>query len=336
MPDFSFDQNPAAVPLAPREIDLNNYRPPEPLQQKWLFEDQIAANIRGTYLLMFFFSLLLVGIVAAVAVVLDSSATAIVLAIVAAVVGFFTSFFSYYYSDSIVLQMSQAMEATKEDYPHYINTLEGLTLAAGLPKVPRAYVIFDSAPNAFATGRDPEHAAVAVTTGLLDKLDRYQLEGVLAHEMSHIADRDILLSTVAAIMVGVIVLLSDWVVRILWYGGGRRRSSRSSGGGNPVLLIIALVAIILAPIIAQLMRLAVSRRREYLADSHAIKLTRYPDGLAGALQKIAGDQEPLEVANKATAHLYISNPLKEYGGWLNSMFNTHPPIEERIARLKAM
>ncbi|HEY3417362.1 MAG TPA: M48 family metalloprotease [Armatimonadota bacterium] len=334
MPDYAFNQGPAAH-LAPREIDPNNYRPPEKLPQKWLFEDQIAANTRGTYLLMFLFTLVLVGLVSAIALVYDRN-SAILLAIVAAVVAFFTSYFSFYYSDSIVLQMSQAMEATKEDYPHYINTLEGLTLAAGLPQVPKAYVIFDSAPNAFATGRDPEHAAVAVTTGLLDKLDRYQLEGVLAHEMSHIADRDILLSTVAAIMVGIIVLLSDWVMRIMWFGGGRRRDSREGGGGNPILLVIALLAIILAPIIAQFMRMAISRKREYLADSSAIKLTRYPEGLAGALETISKDEEPLEIANKATAHLFISNPLHEHGGWLNGLFDTHPPIEERIARLRAM
>lgn len=322
--------------MEPRQIDPQGaYQPPPQPATPWIFEDQIAANRRGTFLLMVLFSLFLVGVVWAVSYIYHKNPY--VLAAVAAVVAFFMSFFSYYNSDKIVLSMSGAVEATKEEYPHLINTLEGLTLAAGMRSVPKAYIIFDSAPNAFATGRDPEHAAVAVTTGLLDKLNRYQLEGVLAHELSHVADRDILLSTVVAVMVGMIVLLSDWVMRSMWYGGGRgRRSSRRDGGGNVILLIIALVAVILSPIIAKLLQLALSRRREYLADAHAIKLTRYPEGLAGALQVIANDTEPLEVANKATAHLYIANPLKEYGGWMNSLFSTHPPIEERIERLRRM
>jgi heat shock protein HtpX len=251
-------------------------------------------------------------------------------------VAFFLSYYSYYHSDELVLNMSQARPATKEEFPTLINTLEGLTLAAGLPMTPRAYVIDDPAPNAFATGRDPMHSAIAVTTGLLKKLDRYQLEGVLAHELSHVANRDILLSTVAAIMVGAIVLLSDWALRSMWFGGGRRRSSRDSGNMQLILMLVALLAVILAPIVAQLMRLAISRRREFLADANAIKLTRYPGGLAGALQTIALDAEPLAVANKATAHLFIANPLADHGGWLNNLFSTHPPIEERIHRLQAM
>jgi len=323
--------------VEPRHIDPQGaYQPPSRPATPWIFEDQIAANTRGTILLMFVFSLFLVGIVLAVSYIYDKN-MAVVFAVIAAVVAFFTSFFSYYNSDKIVLSMSGAVEATKEEYPYLINTLEGLTLAAGMRSVPKAYIIFDSAPNAFATGRDPEHAAVAVTTGLLDKLNRYQLEGVLAHELSHVADRDILLSTVVAVMVGMIVLLSDWVLRSMWFGGGRRRrSDRDGGGGNAILMIIALLAVILSPIIAKLLQLALSRRREYLADAHAIKLTRYPEGLAGALQAIASDTEPLEVANKATAHLYIANPLKEHGGWLNGLFDTHPPIEERIERLRRM
>lgn len=319
-----------------REINMAEYQPPPKLPQKWMFEDQISHNVRGTYLLMALFVLLLTGIVWAVGEVYFSG-FAWVMAIIAATVTFFTSWYSFYHSDSIVLRMSQARPASKAEYPFLINTLEGLTLAAGMPEVPKAYIIDDSAPNAFATGRDPEHAAIAVTTGLLEKLNRYELEGVLAHELSHVANRDVLLSTVAAVMVGTIVLLSDWVMRSMWFGGGRRsRRDNDSGGGNGILLIIAIIAIILAPIIAQLLRLAISRRREYLADAHAIKLTRYPDGLAGALNAIANDHEPLEVANKATAHLYIANPLKELSGGLNNLFSTHPPIEERIARLRAM
>lgn len=279
---FSYQHQPNA---STRQIDPSGeYRPPERMSQRWVFEDQIASNVRGTIVLMVVFILLITAIVWAVSQIYDPTSS-VLLAVFAAIIAFFSSYASYYYSDSLVLSMSRARPATKEEYPHLINTLEGLTLAAGMSTVPKAYIIDDSAPNAFATGRDPEHSAVAVTTGLLEKLDRYQLEGVLAHELSHVANRDILLSTVAAIMVGTIVLISDLVMRSLWYGGGRRRrSSRDSGGGQGILLLVALAAMILAPIIAQLLKLAVSRRREYLADAHAIKLTRYPDGLAGALE----------------------------------------------------
>ncbi|MHB9133310.1 MAG: M48 family metalloprotease [Armatimonadota bacterium] len=330
-PSFNNQQPPVQ-----RLINENQYQPPPRPKQPWLFEDQIKANIRGTYLLMALFIVLLTGIVFAVGEIY-APPYAITLAVIAAIVTFFTSYYSYYNSDKLVLSMSHARPATKEEFPFLINTLEGLCLAAGMPDVPKAYIIDDSAPNAFATGRDPQHAAIAVTTGLLEKLNRYQLEGVLAHELSHVADRDILLSTVAAVMVGTIVLLSDWVMRSMWYGGGRRRRDDREGG-NGIMMIIALIAIILAPIIATLLQLALSRRREYLADAHAIKLTRYPDGLSGALEVIANDHEPLEVANKATAHLYIANPLEDQQGmaWLNNLFSTHPPIVERIARLRAM
>jgi heat shock protein HtpX len=339
MTSFSFDnyQSPAGLP-AERQVASGEYHPPAPLRGRWMFEDQIASNVRGTFFLMIFFILILTGVVWLIGHAFFSSPVyTYALAAGAALVTFLTSYYSYYHSDQLVLNMSQARPVTKEEYPVFLNTLEGLTLAAGLPMAPRAYVIDDSAPNAFATGRDPQHAAVAVTTGLLQKLNRYQLEGVLAHELSHVANRDILLSTVAAIMVGTIVLLSDWVMRSLWFGGGRRRDSRDRDGNvNAILMVIAIIAVILAPIIAQLLRLAISRRREYLADANAIKLTRYPEGLAGALSTIAQDHEPLEAANKATAHLFIANPLQDYSGWLNGLFSTHPPIEQRIARLRAM
>jgi heat shock protein HtpX len=322
----------------PRRIDPDAYQPPAPPAEPWVFEEQIAANRRGTLLLMVVFCLVAVGIVYAAGYLLGAREYAVTLAIAAAVVAFFSSYASYYHSDSLVLSMSQARPIAKAEFPFLVNTLEGLCLAAGLPEVPKLYLIEDSAPNAFATGRDPAHSAIAVTRGLVDKLDRYQLEGVLAHELSHVVNRDILLSTVAAVMVGMIVLLGDWVMRSLYWGGGRRRSSdRNAGALDAVLLVLALLAVVLGPIIAQLMQLAVSRQREYLADAHAIKLTRYPDGLAGALQAIAADTEPLEVANKATAHLYISNPLRDHGeSWLNTLFSTHPPIEERIERIQRM
>ena len=293
--------------------------------------DQIASNKRRSYLLIFLFIALIVGIGYVFSLYTELGQAAVVIALVVALG---MSWASYYYSDQIVLSMSGARPVTKEEEPYLWNTVEGLSLAAGLP-VPRLYIIEDSAPNAFATGRDPQHAALAVTRGLLDKLNRLELEGVVGHEMAHIRDYDIRFMMLVTVLVGTVVLLSDWMTRSLWYGGGRRRSSRSGGGGG-ILLLIGLVFVILSPIIAQLMQFAISRRREFLADAEGARLTRYPEGLASALDKIAADTEPLEVANKATAHLYIYNPLRDHGGWLNSLFSTHPPVEERIERLREM
>ena len=293
--------------------------------------DQIASNKRRSYLLIFLFIALIVGIGYVFSLYTELGQAAVV---IAPVVALGMSWASYYYSDQIVLSMSGARPVTKEEEPYLWNTVEGLSLAAGLP-VPRLYIIEDSAPNAFATGRDPQHAALVVTRGLLDKLNRLELEGVVGHEMAHIRDYDIRFMMLVTVLVGTVVLLSDWMTRSLWYGGGRRRSSRSSGGGG-ILLLIGLVFVILSPIIAQLMQFAISRRREFLADAEGARLTRYPEGLASALDKIAADTEPLEVANKATAHLYIYNPLRDHGGWLNSLFSTHPPVEERIERLREM
>ena len=255
--------------------------------------------------------------------------------ILAAIIAGVGAFVSYYKSDQIVLAISKARPAEKSQYPHLYNSVEGLAIAAGLPK-PALYVIEDSAPNAFATGRDPEHAAIAVTTGLLEKLDRTELEGVIGHEMSHIADYDILLMTITVVLVGTVALVSDWMLRSFIWGG--RRRSRNSGGGQAglILTLVAVALAILSPIIAQLIRLAISRRREFLADANAARLTRFPEGLANALEKIAGDTEPLEVANKATAHLYIENPLKEHRGGMNKLFSTHPDVKERVAALRAM
>ena len=211
-------------------------------------------------------------------------------------------------------------------------------IAAGLPK-PRCYVIDDTAPNAFASGRNPENSVIVVTTGLLQKLNRAELEGVIAHEMSHIKNYDVLVQTLAVVMVGIVALLSDWTLRTFFWGGGRRRSrDRSSGGGNAaaILIVVALALAILSPIIAQLLRLAISRKREFLADASGAMLTRYPPGLASALKKLSADREPLEAANKATAHLYIVNPLKDIKGRVNRLFSTHPPIEDRIAALEKM
>jgi heat shock protein HtpX len=293
--------------------------------------DQIASNKRRSYFLIAVFILMLSAIGYVFSLYTQWGHAALVAAVVIAVV---MSWGSYYYSDQLVLSMSGAVLAERGQEPHLWNTVEGLSLAAGLP-MPRLYIIEDSAPNAFATGRDPQHAALAVTRGLLDKMNRVELEGVVGHEMAHIRDYDIRFMMLVTVLVGTIVLLSDWMTRSLWYGRGRRSSS-SGGGGGGILLLIGLVFVILSPIIAQLMQMAVSRRREFLADAEGARLTRYPEGLATALEKIAADPDPLEVANKATAHLYIYNPLRDHGGWLNGLFSTHPPVEERIARLRAM
>ncbi len=253
---------------------------------------------------------------------------ALVISVVMAVGG-------YYYSDRIVLAISRARAVTREEFPYLYHTVEGLAIAAGLP-APRCYVIEDTAPNAFATGRNPKNSVICVTTGLLQKMNRLELEGVVAHEMSHIKNYDMLLQTVAVVMVGVVALLSDWMLRSLWWGGGRRKSRDRSGNAGAILLLVGIVLAILSPLVAQLMQLAISRRREYLADASAALLTRYPAGLASALRKIASDPEPLEAANKATAHLYIVNPLKNIGGKVNRLFSTHPPIEQRIAALEKM
>jgi heat shock protein HtpX len=294
--------------------------------------DQIAGNKRRSYLLIFLFILIIAGIGYVFSLYTQWGHGALVAAVVIAIA---MSWGSYYYSDRIVLGMSGAKAVTREQEPYLWNAVEGLSLAAGLP-MPRLYIIEDSAPNAFATGRDPQHAALAVTRGLLEKMNRLELEGVVGHEMAHIRDYDIRFMMLVSVLVGTTVLLSDWMLRSLWYGGGRRRSSSGRGGAGGVLMLIGLVFVILSPIIAQLMQLAVSRQREFLADAEGARLTRYPEGLASALEKIAADTEPLEVANKATAHLYIYNPLRDHKGWMNSLFSTHPPVEERIKRLRGM
>jgi heat shock protein HtpX len=244
----------------------------------------------------------------------------------------------YYSSDKVVLAISRARPVTKEEYPYLYNVVEGLAIAAGLP-APRCYVIDDTAPNAFATGRNPQNAVICVTTGIIEKLNRAELEGVVAHEMSHIKNYDVRLQTVVVVMAGVVALLSDWILRSFLWGGGRRRSSRGdrgAGGAGGILIVVGLVLAALSPFIATIIQLAVSRKREFLADASGAMLTRYPEGLASALRKIAADTEPLEAANKATAHLYIVNPLKDIKGTVNKLFSTHPPIEERIAALEKM
>ena len=296
--------------------------------------EQIASNKRKSIFLILFFLVLIFALAWAFGQITEFGSYALIPAVVIALI---MTWGSYYYSDKIVLAVSRARPVEREDYPYLYNVVEGLAIAAGLPK-PRCYVIDDTAPNAFASGRNPEKAVIVVTEGLLKKLNRAELEGVIAHEMSHIKNYDIRLQTLAVVMVGVVVLLSDWIMRsFLWGGKGRRRDSKGGNAGT-ILILVALVLAILSPIIAQLLKLAVSRKREFLADADGAMLTRYPPGLASALKKLAADKEPLEVANKATAHLYIVNPLKEgkRGGGMAKLFSTHPPIEERVRALESM
>ena len=248
---------------------------------------------------------------------------------------------SYFYGDRIVLASTRAREVTPEQEPRLHNIVEGLAIAAGIPK-PRVYVVPEEAPNAYATGRDPEHSSIAVTQGLLDAMNRVELEGVVAHEMSHILDRDMLVGTIVATLVGAIVLMSEFFMRAMWWGGigGRRGNDRGGGPVEAILFAVGFVLIILAPIFGQIVRFAMSRQREYLADAQGAMLTRYPPGLAAALKKIsAASSIPMRSANNATAHLWLNQPSRVQGermGSLERLFSTHPPIEDRIRRLEEM
>lgn len=262
----------------------------------------------------------------------------ITVAAVAAVVAFFLTLASYYGGSSALLGISKAREIKKSDDPQLFNVVEELCLAGGIP-LPKIYLIDDSAMNAFATGRNPKHASVAITTGLRQKLSRDELQGVMAHELSHVRHYDILYATLMAVMVGCLVMLCDVFLRSLWFGAGsRRRRSRDSGGGaaQAILLVIAIVLAILAPILARILQMALSRQREYLADAGSVELTRNPGGLSSALAKLSGDKEVLEVANRATAPLYIVHPIKKFEERSRSVFDTHPPIKDRIQRLQAL
>lgn len=292
--------------------------------------DQISSNKRKSVALVAVF----IALVALIGYVFGQATDWGYLGLVLALgVAFAMSWGSYWFSDKIVLSMSRARPVDRDVEPYLVNTVEGLAIAAGLP-VPRAYVIDDPAPNAFATGRNPENAAVAVTSGLLSMMNRQELEGVLAHELSHIKNYDTLLQTLAAVLAGSVTLISEWMLRSFWWGG--RDRDRDSGQLGAIIMIVAIVLALLSPLAATLIQMAISRKREFLADASAAMLTRYPPGLASALRKIGGDQNQLRVANKATESLYIVNPLKAQGGGMNSLFNTHPPLAERIALLEAM
>jgi len=303
-------------------------------QQPVLIYDRIDRNRRNTVLLLVTFVVFLAGLSIAIGIVVGLPYPYAPLLIVPFLI---FALISYYSSASIALGISGARPVTKEQEPQLYRTVENLCIGAGLP-MPKVYVIEDSSPNAFATGRDPDHASIAVTRGLLQKLEPLELEGVIAHELSHIGNYDIRVMTIVVVLVGIAALMADLMFRLTYLGAGARRGNRGKGGGAAVLAIyaIAILGAILAPIAAQMIRFAVSRQREYLADASAALLTRSPEGLARALEKISADPDPLESANKATAHLYINNPLREHGSWLNNLFSTHPPIEERVRLLRAM
>jgi heat shock protein HtpX len=291
---------------------------------------EVSKNKAYSVLLIFIFLLVITGLGFFAAEIYRAPG----LLYIAVIFSVVSALISYYYSDSITLAMSRAQEIDLKSHPELYRIVENLTIAAGLP-MPRVYIINDSAINAFATGRNPQHAVVVVTQGALTRLDKTELEGVLAHELSHVGNYDIRFMTLVVVLVGIITLLADWMLRLSFFGG-----DDSDNRSNPIFLIIGIVLMIISPIVAMLIQLAVSRKREFLADASGALLTRYPEGLASALEKISADTEPLEAANKATAHLYIANPLKDEGkgtrSWLASLFNTHPPIEERIKRLREM
>jgi len=288
---------------------------------------QQGKNIRRTWLLMTTFLVLIVAIGYFVAWYLENPG----ILYIAVAFSLFMNVTAYWFSDKVALSATGAKEADPAQYLELHRIVENLAITAGLPK-PRVYIIQDPAPNAFAAGRNKEHAVVAVTTGLLERLERTELEGVLAHELAHIGNRDILVMTVAVVLAGCIAILADIFLRMSFFGGGNRENK------NPLIMIIGLVAIVLAPIAAQLIQLAVSRRREFLADASGALLTRYPEGLASALQKISSYAAPMQKANHATAHLFISNPFGAHdaGKFIARIFSTHPPVEERIAALTQM
>lgn len=295
--------------------------------------DAIAANRRNTFLLIAVMTaaLMLIGYGFGLYMGLGEGGL-----IIAAIVAALWIGISYFHGDSILLSASRAREIHKADHPQLFNVVEELTIAAGLP-MPKIYIIEDSAPNAFATGRDPHNASVAITRGLLEKLNRQELQGVMAHELSHIQNRDILYATLIGAIAGAIIVLSDLFLRTLRFRSRGHSSKSDKGkGGVAVIVLVGMILAILAPVIARLLQLAVSRQREYLADASAALMTRYPEGLASALEKIARDPDPLEVASRATQHLYIVNPFERDRWSLDSLWSTHPPLAERIRRLRAM
>lgn len=295
------------------------------------FYNQIESNKRKTVFFLGFFLILVIALGWVFSYAFNSPAIlyiAIAIAVIQALV-------SYYSGDKIALSMSGAKEIAKKDNPRLWNSVENLCITAGLP-MPKVYIINDPAPNAFATGRDPKHSSVAVTSGLLDQLSDSELAGVVAHELSHVGNYDIRLMTIVVVLVGVITILSDLFLRSRIFGWGGNDENKGNGQLQLIILVIAIISAILAPIAATLIQLSISRKREFLADSSGVSLTRYPEGLASALEKISKYKIPMQNASGATAHLFISNPLGKKQSYLSKIFSTHPPIEERIALLRKM
>ncbi len=295
-----------------------------------MFEDIKKNKIKSIFIVFLFLAFISV-IVYYICMALNLGEMSIIIALIFA---FFSTWGSYYYSDKIVLSLNKARPATKEEDLKLVNILDSLVVASGLPAKPRLYVVEDKQPNAFATGRNPQNAVICVTTGLLDKLEYYELEGVLAHEMAHIKNYDILFSAVVSVMLGFVVMLSDLFTRIAFWGGFRDNSEDNDNSkGNAILMLIGLIFLILAPIFGQLMKLAFSRKREFLADATAVEFTRNPEGLISALEKISADPNELKVANKATENMYIANPFRKKKN-TSSIWSTHPSTEDRIEALR--
>jgi heat shock protein HtpX len=302
------------------------------------FYSQISANKRQSVILAVIVGLLLGALGFVIGYALSGTAAGgLGATLIAVAIAGLTSIGSYFAGDKLVLATSQAKEVDSTTAPQLMNVVQELTIAAGIP-MPKVYVIDDTAPNAFATGRDPEHASIAVTTGLLQKMDREELQGVLGHELSHIRNYDIRFTLLVGVLVGGVALLSSFFLRYtFWFGGGRKRDSDSGSGALQIVaFIIAIVLAVVAPIAARAVQLAVSRQREYLADASSVELTRNPHGLERALAVIASDKEVLEVASAATQHLYFTNPIKKFEKRASGLFSTHPPIVERINRLREL
>ena len=293
-----------------------------------MFED-IQKNKMKSWFIVLLFLVFISFIVYYICLALDLGTMSIVIAMIFSVL---STWGSYYYSDKIVLSLNKARPATKEENQKLVNILDALVVSSGLSSTPKLYVVEDSQPNAFATGRNPENAVICVTTGLLDKLEYYELEGVIAHELAHIKNYDIRLSAVVSVMVGFVVMLSDLFTRIAFWGGTRDRDD-DSNSGNAIAMLIGLIFLILSPIFGKLMQLAISRKREFLADATAIQFTRNPDGLISALHKISGDSSELKVANKATENMYIVTPFRNKKKSSN-LWSTHPSIEDRVEALR--
>ena len=296
-----------------------------------MFED-IKKNKIESWVIVSLFIIVITLIIYYICMALDLGPVSIVIALIFSIA---SAWSSYYYSDQIVLKLNKARPATKEENLQLVNILDSLVVAAGLPTTPKLYVVEDNQPNAFATGRDPEHAVICVTTALLNKLEYYELEGVIGHELAHIKNYDIRLSAIVTVMVGFVVMLSDMFSRYLFWGGSSRRGRDNENNGNVILMLIGLVCLILSPIFGKLMQLAISRKREFLADATSVQFTRNPDGLISALEKISSDPEELKTANNSTSHMYIVNPFRSNGKRKStSVWSTHPSTADRIEALK--